>query len=367
MRSKLLPKYAHCLLARQCFLILISILMSGISARAAVLTCSSHFLDRTYRAEIQKQWDYYDHIKNDKSDAAQRKLKVLVAAIKNHASVNGVLLEVDPQNRNVLLLKVLTPFQAHDSHPLNRMATSLYNLHDGIRVEINPYKLKLDDAGALFDEDAKRLTLALDNVLDLKTDSFVGHELRHAYSTHLEKLKIEHVFMGWLKRKKGTPPLQETYPDSYSLDELPAYYYQGLVLFRESRRDPESLSTAQDFMGYGLKLLSHLTGPEFQEFKDPNNMTISQDEKYQIVKIETASYTLEFDFLKPFARSEAELKDLASKRLEELKARALVMQQQFMKAQQLLKFEVDIKVVIDVLASHREVIDARNAFNPAAL
>lgn len=361
-----MPKMDYCLRSGQLLLIFFVMLVSGVFARAADLTCASHFLDRTYRGEVAKQWNYYDHIKNDKSDSAKRKLKVLVKAIQNHLAVNGVLFEVDPENRNVLLLKVLTPNKLKPSHPLNHLATSLYEIHDGIRIEINPAKLKLDDAGALFDEDAKRLTLALDNVLDLRADSFVGHELRHAYSAHLEKLKIEHVFMGWLKRKSGTPPLQDTYPDSFSFDELPAYYYQVLVLLRESKRDPESLRTAQAFIGYGLKLLSHLTSQELAGLDDSKTMLVTEETKYKTVKIESASYILEFNFLKDIVRTDEELKALAQKRLHELKSRALVMQQQLQQVQQLLNLQTDIKTVIEVLSSRREVIDARTVFNPVS-
>ena len=132
-----------------------------------------------------------------------------------------------------------------------------------------------------------------------------------------------------------------------------------MALQRESKRDHDFLNTAKDFISYGLKLSGHLTGSEISELENANQMKLGTDERCLIAKIETKSYQLEFNYFKELARSEADLKNLALSRLEDLKLRAQIMQLQLMKAQQLLGQGVDIKTIITIISSKRDVIDPK--------
>jgi hypothetical protein len=378
-----LSKYRHCRGARQCIFITI-FLFAGIWARANAPLCATQLMNQTFRSEVAREWGYLDKAKKDEDKALKRKTKKLISAIQKHAAENGVQVTSDPKNSSVLLLKILPESELIHAHPFNRFATRLYRLQ-GIRVEINPLKLKLDDAGALFDDDTNRLTLAMDDILDWRSDSFIGHELRHAYATYLERLGIEHVFMGEIKRKPNTPVLQETYPDEYSFDELPAYYYQVIALLRETLRDSEKLNTAKDFLKYGLELQAHIVSDEVMQLKFNQKMTIRNDEKYQTVILETEHYTLEFNFLKTKNHSEEELKKLTELRLKELILRAQTMRSQFEATQKMLEgFKVEaqkiskdeglpegkkkekalklFKDIIDFLGSKRDVIDPKKVY-----
>jgi hypothetical protein len=318
----------------------------------------------TYRDEMKRQWNYLDLLKSQKNRDLAKHSRRLLRAVQDHAMANALLLETDPQNQNSLLIKILDEKDLATAHPLARFAASLFKEYNGLRVEINPLKLKVDDAGALFDDEANRLTLALDNVLDLKSDSFVGHELRHAFLWHLVMSGVEHPFLGWLKRKPGTPPLQDTYPDEFSLDELQAYYYQVIDLLHESKTQPDSLRAARDFTGYVLTLLGHVCSDEISQFvltylKSDQNIKVTRDDDFQSVSIETNRYILQLDFLKAPPKTDAELKQKAIARMLELNTRTEIMLDRLQKVKALLEAGEKIDVIIEVLASRRDVIDPK--------
>ncbi len=356
-----MSNYCHRLKHRQLILTL-AFLALGPLAGATSNRCSSLITNQTYRSEVQRQWAYLDALKVHQDKSLKRKSKRLLREIQNHAYANGLILDADPNNSAALLVRVLQATDTSQAHPLNRFATSIFKKQK-IRIEINPLKLKLDEAGALFDDDTRRLTIALDNVLDLKTDSFVGHELRHAYSSYLEELGIEHVFMGWIKRKEKTPILHETYPDIFSFDELPAYYYQVLTLLREAQRDPTLLITAKQFIHHGLELLKHFTNTEVSKFASNYHFSSKVEEKYQTISIETSRYTLDFNFIKKNIRNNQLLNELALKRLSDLTSRAKAMQVQLQLAQEMLEESAPLKNVIEVLGSKRNAIDPKKAYS----
>jgi hypothetical protein len=317
--------------------------------------------------EVKKQWEYLNLLKTQNDKALKKKSKRLLQAIENHFYANSVQFEMDPKNSASLLLKILSPESLKKAHPMNRFATTIYQKYESLRVEVSPLKLKVDQAGALFDDETNRLTLAYDNVIELKMDSFVGHELIHARFYQAERKKIDHVYMGWLKRQDSTPIFDETYPDAFSLDELAAYYYQSITLLHEAIREARAqslntvnLSTAKYFVEIGQRLAAPLASDEITQFamtylKNPKAHQVSwdQDKTHDIVRIETQRYILELNFSRNSQRNTEELRQLAIARMADLSQRSKLIFQNFTEAQKALE-NSDGPRALEILSSARD-------------
>lgn len=293
--------------------------------------------DRAHVPEIRRQWDYLDQISQnpdeDLKKSIRKKTARLLREIESHLSANGVEFERIPTDPMTLFLKVSSFSKSQDVHPLNRFARSLYLKFEGLRVVIDPLQLKLDQAGALFDEETHRLILAVDNVIDLQTDSFVGHELIHARFSQYEKKGLDHVYHGWLKRKENHPIFHETYPDAFSLDEMAAYYYQCITLLREARRSTTTkardLSIARRFLEIGALLSSHVASNEIQNLSEGDvqaslatSLTVDGKSKIDQISLTTPHLILELQFAHQEGRSVEQLKGLVLQRLKDLKDRS---------------------------------------------
>lgn len=102
---------------------------------------------------------------------------------------------------------------------------------------MNPYLLKKLSAGALFDENTSRLTLARDNILKGEIDPIVIHEIRHSYNFFAFANGRDHSFFSYVSFSKDRPPIHEVYPYEYSVDELPAYLKHLMNLLNRKSAD----------------------------------------------------------------------------------------------------------------------------------
>lgn len=312
--------------------------------------------------EIEKQWKYLDQLKVENQQAVGKKSRRLMTEIRRHFRAHGLQFETDPADANILLLKVLSKRSLDKAHALNRFATSLFQKFDGLRVEVSPLKLKLSQAGALYDEDTNRLTLAYDNVVHLRSDSFVGHELIHAKFYRRTAKGHEHPYFGYLHRVPGTPALQAVYPDAFSLDELPAFYYQILALLHESKRNPASLRNAFYFLDIALQLVGHLESSQLQSqpealLQDPagNSIVIADERKVTAVKITTRSYVLEIGLLGAIGAPKHVVLKRALLRVQKLKGQVALIASGLRQAQQALA-QGDRAKAIEILSQSRDII-----------
>lgn len=344
--------------------------MSLGTLKKAALRCETSVNSAALSAralEITRLWDYLDRLRQEDAEGIRRKSKRLMVEIEALLYEQQIQFEPDPQDPYFgRLIKVLEPQELKGAHPLNRLATSFYRIHRGARIEINPRKLKLSDAGALFDETTRRLTLAADNVIELKSDSFLGHEIRHAFATHLVDAGLEHLFMGWLKQKEGGKILHETYPDAMSLDEYVAYYYQVIVLLREAKKRPEHLEVAGRFAQIASELVSLLVpkdNPEVLQFaltylKQNQNLSFRQEKGLQIVVIELPHHILELEFIDQKS-SQAELIKKALNRVAELGRRAREMKVQFEKTVKAIENKQPLDQILQNMSERRDLIQQR--------
>jgi hypothetical protein len=157
-------------------------------------------------------------------------------------------------------------------HPLNRLAYSVYynmsikingrTVGKPLRIEINPLMLKVNSAGALYDESKSRLTLAQSNV-DLATiDDMVIHEIRHGFDFYRQANGHDHVWTAFVYFAESTPQIHETYPHAFSVDELAAYVKQVTAQIRAAARETKMIDYALDFAKTGLVLTNALLRPQ---------------------------------------------------------------------------------------------------------
>jgi hypothetical protein len=326
------------------------ILLLGQSLSQGVPACRS-----SLSQDIKVLWEEFDLIKRTDSRYFKSQAERLMRQIEAYLYEQGVQFERNPQDKYSILIQTV------GSHSLNRMAKSFFEIYRGARIEINPVKLKIQEAGALFEDSHRLLTLASDNVINLKSDSFLGHEIRHAFGSLLSEKGFDHVFMGWLKKKKKTNPLQETYPDAFSLDELAAYYYQVIVLIRESKRQPELTETVLQFAKTGSEI-AHFLNPnkkvEILQFAKTyvqqgiNYKVEFSDNRYSVlINLPHHELILEFN-LKPDA------KDILD-RIQELGRRAQKMEAAFQQVIKSINSNKSLNETLTEFSRGRDLIDQR--------
>ncbi len=222
------------------------------------------------QGRLKGEWNRLSQMESTDRQALKKQAARVIRESMAVLSEKGVQYELDPENPLILLIAV--PDQKRsDTHPLNRLAYSIArNLRVKIngkavglplRVEINPFMLKTHNAGALFDENLSRLTLANDNVMHARIDDMVVHEIRHAYSFYALANGFDHFFTGFVTYSDKLPPIHETYPHAFSVDELPAYVKQITTQLRMAKRDSSVIDSALDFTKTGLLLTQAMNRP----------------------------------------------------------------------------------------------------------
>jgi hypothetical protein len=219
---------------------------------------------------LKSEWNRLSEIEHTDRQAIKKQTARVIRESKAVLSEIGVEYEVDPENPLILLISIPAG-RSKTSHTLNRLAYSLsrnmrikikgQTAGKPLRVEINPMMLKNNNAGALFDENLSRLTLANDIVILGKIDDMAIHELRHAYSFYTQANGVDHDFTAYISYSQQPPPIHETYPHAFSVDELPAYIKQVLTQLRMAKRNHEVIANALDFAKTGLTLAQAMNRP----------------------------------------------------------------------------------------------------------
>ncbi len=222
---------------------------------------------------LQAEWNRLDEMKSQKNRLLKKQTQKVLHEALSVLSELGVAYEVDPESQFILLISVPeTALAKKQAHPLNRLAYSLYHnmgvkidghiIGKPLRIEINPLMLKASNAGALFDETRARLTLARGNIEDTKIDDMVIHELRHGYDFYTQANGVDHAFTATIIDAESLPPIHETYPHSFSADELPAFMKQVATQIRMGARDASLLKDALYFSKIGLQLAQAALRPQ---------------------------------------------------------------------------------------------------------
>jgi hypothetical protein len=119
---------------------------------------------------------------------------------------------------------------------LNDLAFGLSRDVAGLALVYDPRALKVENAAALYDEDAHRLVLSHQEITTGTVTDYVAHEIVHARNFHALTRGLDNIFLGWISRREAATPFHDTYPDVFSIDELQAYAHQARVNLRELDR-----------------------------------------------------------------------------------------------------------------------------------
>ena len=241
---------------------------------AVNLQCENLF--NNYLEQLTTDWDILDNMPEGTKDSLIKKQAMQVKRDTMALwSQLGIKYEQDPNDQFNLLVSIPADAEkAAHSHAFNRMAYSMSkNLRVKsdqpqaklLRVGVNPYLLKVDNAGALFDEQGPLLTLARDNVITGQIDDMVTHENRHAYNFYSFANGNDHVFTAWFTTANRLPIIHETYPHTFSADEFTAFVKQINLQIRLGIRTPAELSDALDFTQIALTLAHTATNPKLLE------------------------------------------------------------------------------------------------------
>jgi hypothetical protein len=179
---------------------------------------------------------------------------------------------------------------------------------------------------------------------------------------HSRKDKVVNMSSwGGLKEKRERPPLHRVYPDEFSFDELPAYYFQSILLLREAKENPKTLETAKEFMGHGQNLADILLSTKWTGYLN----RISEGElRFKVVRgdedlsvqVETFKHILQINFQKNIVRSDQELITLAQERIGSLLERTQLISHSLSEASQILQRGEAAEKALQLLSSKRSVI-----------
>ncbi|MBC7743184.1 MAG: hypothetical protein H7061_13375 [Bdellovibrionaceae bacterium] len=230
------------------------------------------------QARLTTEWDILDNMKDaDKSEFKKSEVQKQALRVKreimNLWSQLGIHFESDPENPYNLLVTIPNlENKASMTHPFNRMAYSI-SKNFGVRkvdsierkllrMGIDPFQLKIENSGALFNEQTASLTISRANVLSGQIDDMVIHESRHAYNFYKFANGTDHDFMGWISTSESLPIIHETYPHRFSADELSAYTKQLNLMIRNGIKDKTDFADAIDFTQTALQLLKTVNNPQ---------------------------------------------------------------------------------------------------------
>lgn len=214
------------------YLRLLSILLGIIWA----FSINAQAFDISVLDQVQTNFYKLDAVSNADSGKAQKASDALLRSISKHFDLNGV--QYTKTDRGTLLINTLVDDGLVPANFLNRFARQVSEKFNGLRFVVDPLKLKKDGATALYVEESKSLYLDLESILRLQTSNNLGHELIHAKFHRLELSGVDHSYLGWLWPSDDYEFMEVGYETGFHFDEIPAYYYQILMLLKELMRAP---------------------------------------------------------------------------------------------------------------------------------
>ena len=146
-------------------------------------------------------------------------------------TLQGVKWTLAPDDTGVI---IIAPLQG--ASLLNDLAFGLERNIAGLALRFDPRALKIENAGALYDEDAHQLLMSAQEVASGSISDYLAHEIVHAQNFHALSRGVDNIFMGWISSRQQAKPFHETYPHLFSIDELQAYARQARVNIRELHR-----------------------------------------------------------------------------------------------------------------------------------
>jgi len=285
--------------------------------------------DDTYWEQVWTKFQKLETIKNAESAQAKKAAADLVDSIARHFDANDVHYTKAPSG--ALWIKILPGSKIAAAHALNRFAKSVSEKMNGVRFIVDPLKLKKEGATAIYFESSRKLLMDFESILNLKASHFMGHELIHAKYHRMEHAGIDHIYLGWIRPSEDYQFVEAGYEDGFHLDEVPAYYFQSILLLKELKRTsgPEKSKLKQvlkQALKQGRELSAHFAIGDLAKgvpaaLAARRDMKLSQVGPHHIVEIASGPYLVVFQLKKTsFANQEALFVEL-KERLERLETK----------------------------------------------
>ncbi|MGZ5280196.1 MAG: hypothetical protein ACXWC9_09650 [Pseudobdellovibrionaceae bacterium] len=275
---------------------------------SAVFTLSGNaqVYDLAHWDQVWTKFKNLEAIQNPESAQAKKVAADLADSIARHFDANGV--RYTRSGQTALLIKVLPDNKIAGAHPLNRFAKSVSEKMNGVRFVVDPLKLKKEAASAIYYESNRKLYMDFESILNLKTSHYMGHELIHAKFHRMELAGQDHIYLGWIRPSEGYQFVEVGYEDGFHLDEIPAYYFQSLLLLKELKRASgpqrtELKKLLKRVLKQGQELSGHFEIGDLVKgapaaLSEKRDMKFDELDAHHIVEIASGPYLIVFQLQK---------------------------------------------------------------------